>query len=436
MLKYEDLISGKEKILIIGLGYVGLPLAVSMSKYFRVTGFDRNSERIIQLKKGKDLTGEVIKEEILNSDIEFTDKLSEKQKFKFIIVAVPTPVDKLKNPDLTFLISASQVVGKHIAKGGIAVYESTVYPGATEEVCIPVIEKTSGLKWKKDFWVGYSPERVNPGDKEHTIDKVVKIVSGDTPETLEIISAVYEKVIKAGVYKACDIKTAESAKVIENIQRDINIALMNELAIIFHKMGIDTKEVLKAAYTKWNFLPFEPGLVGGHCIPVDPYYLARKAVEVGHVPKLILAGRGVNESIPIYIAHEIVKILIKTNKKVKNSKALIMGATFKENVSDLRNSKVIELIKELEDFGLKVYVYDPVVKNGALQEEKINFIKNIEDKRPYDCIVLAVKHRIFIERFTLEFYKGLMKQPFIMIDIKGIYDKKEAESKGFIYWRL
>jgi len=436
MVSFNEILSGKENILIVGLGYVGLPLAIALSQYFKVVGFDKNSERIKELKKGIDSTGEISKEQIINSKITFTDKLSDNAKFKFIIVAVPTPVDKLKNPDLSFLISASQIVGSYIAKGGITVYESTVYPGATEEVCIPVIEKTSGLKWKKDFWVGYSPERVNPGDKEHTIDKVVKIVSGDTPESLEIISAVYGKVTKAGVYKACDIKTAESAKVIENIQRDINIALMNELAIIFHKMGIDTKEVLKAAYTKWNFLPFEPGLVGGHCIPVDPYYLAKKAVEVGHVPELILAGRGVNESIPIYIAHEIVKILIKTNKKVKNSKALIMGATFKENVPDLRNSKVIELTKELEDFGLKVYVYDPVVKNDALQEEKISFISNIEDKKPYDCIVLAVKHRIFIERFNLEFYKGLMKQPFVMIDIKGIYDKKEAESKGFIYWRL
>jgi len=324
MVSFNEILSGKENILIVGLGYVGLPLAIALSQYFKVVGFDKNSERIKELKKGIDSIGEISKEQIINSKITFTDKLSDNAKFKFIIVAVPTPVDKLKNPDLSFLISASQIVGSYIAKGGITVYESTVYPGATEEVCIPVIEKTSGLKWKKDFWVGYSPERVNPGDKEHTIDKVVKIVSGDTPESLEIISAVYGKVTKAGVYKACDIKTAESAKVIENIQRDINIALMNELAIIFHKMGIDTKEVLKAAYTKWNFLPFEPGLVGGHCIPVDPYYLARKAVEVGHVPELILAGRGVNEFIPIYIAHEIVKILIKTNKKVKNSKALIL----------------------------------------------------------------------------------------------------------------
>lgn len=436
MVKFGDLVSGKEKILIIGLGYVGLPLAIAMSKQFKVVGYDKNSDRVKQLKRGEDITGEVAKEELRRSNIEFTDTLSKRQKFKFIIVAVPTPVDKLKNPDLSFLLSASQIVGQAIAKGGVAVFESTVYPGATEEVCIPAIEKESGLRWKRDFWVGYSPERVNPGDREHSIDRVVKVVSGDTPQTLELVESVYGKVIKAGVYKSPDIKTAEAAKVIENIQRDINIALMNELAIVFHKLGLDTKEVLKASRTKWNFLPFEPGLVGGHCIPVDPYYLARKAVEVGHVPELILAGRGVNEFIPLYIAHEIVKILIKAGKRVKGSKVLILGATFKENVPDLRNSKVLGLSKELEDFGIKVYIYDPFVKDNAVEEQKINLLKNVKDKSPYDCIVMAVKHDIFIENFNLDFYAELMNKPSVLIDIKGIYDRREAENRGFVYWRL
>jgi len=437
MVQYEDLEKGKEKILIIGLGYVGLPLAVAMAKYFNIVGFDRNSQRIKDLKKGLDSTGEVTKAELLNSNIEFQDRLSDKNKFKFIIVAVPTPVDKLKNPDLSFLVSASEVVGRHISKGGIAVFESTVYPGATEEVCVPVIEKESDLRWKRDFWVGYSPERVNPGDREHTIDRVVKVVSGDTLQTLELVASVYGKVIKAGVYKAPDIKTAEAAKVIENIQRDINIALMNELALIFHKLGLDTKEVLKAAKTKWNFLPFEPGLVGGHCIPVDPYYLARKAVEVGHVPELILAGRGVNEYIPVYIAHEIVKILIKAGKKVKGSKVLILGVTFKENVPDLRNSKVIELSKELEDFGMQIYHYDPIVmKNDLNHEYRWNFIDDINRHSPYDCIVLAVKHEVIIKKFSLDFYSKIMKTPCILIDIKGVYDREEILQKGFIYWKL
>lgn len=437
MVTYEDLKTGKEKILIIGLGYVGLPLAVAMAKNFYVVGFDKNSQRIKELKKGVDSTGEISRSELLKSKIEFKDSLSDREKFKFIIVAVPTPVDKLKNPDLSFLVSASEVVGKHIAKDGVAVFESTVYPGATEEVCIPVIEKTSGLKWKKDFWVGYSPERVNPGDREHTIEKVVKVVSGDTPQTLELVASVYGKVIKAGVYKAPDIKTAEAAKVIENIQRDINIALMNELALIFNKLGLDTKEVLKASKTKWNFLPFEPGLVGGHCIPVDPYYLARKSVEVGHVPELILAGRGVNEYISVYIAHEIVKILIKSGKKVKDSKVLILGVTFKENVPDLRNSKVIELSKELEDFGLKLYHFDPLVMEKDLNREyKFNFIDDVKKYSPYDCVVLTVKHDLFIKKFNLDFYRKIANSPYILIDIKGIYDKSEALKRGFIYWRL
>lgn len=330
MLEYSSLLEGREKICVVGMGYVGLPLAVAFSKHFKVIGYDRKASRIRQLISGLDVTGELRKEEILNSGVEFTDDERRISEAKFIIVAVPTPVDKLKNPDLSFLKDASTTVGRYLRKDSVVVYESTVYPGATEEVCVPILERESGLKWKKDFFVGYSPERVNPGDREHTVENIVKVVAGDTENTLELVASVYGKIIKAGIYKAPDIRTAEAAKVIENIQRDINIALMNELSMIFHKLDIDTKEVLKAAGTKWNFLRFEPGLVGGHCIPVDPYYLAHKSLQVGHVPELILAGRRINESVPSYIAYRTIKLLIKGGKSINSAKVLLMGITFKK----------------------------------------------------------------------------------------------------------
>ncbi len=437
MLELNSLLKGEESVCVVGLGYVGLPLALAFAKHFKVIGFDKNSQRIKELKLGVDRSRQVPKEEILTSSIEFTDNEKDINKARFIIIAVPTPVDKLKNPDLSFLKSASSLVGKNLKKGSVVVYESTVYPGATEEVCVPILEKESGLIWKRDFFVGYSPERVNPGDREHTIENVVKVVSGDTEHTIELVASVYARVIKAGVYRAKDIKTAEAAKVIENIQRDINIALMNELAMIFGRMGLDTKQVLEAASTKWNFLRFEPGLVGGHCIPVDPYYLAHKSLEVGHVPHLILAGRSINEEVPSYIAKQTVKLLIKAGKRVKEAKLAILGITFKENVPDVRNSKAYELYKELKDFDIDVYVYDPVADTEEVfSEYAIELIKDLKAYAPYDGILLAVKHRLFMEGFQLEFYKSITTKPYILLDIKGVYDIKEAKEKGFLYWRL
>ncbi|WP_340694630.1 nucleotide sugar dehydrogenase [Hydrogenobacter thermophilus] len=437
MLEYSSLLEGREKICVVGMGYVGLPLAVAFSKHFKVIGYDRKASRIKQLISGLDITGELRKEEILNSGVEFTDDERRISEAKFIIVAVPTPVDKLKNPDLSFLKDASTTVGRYLRKDSVVVYESTVYPGATEEVCVPILERESGLKWRRDFFVGYSPERVNPGDREHTVENIVKVVAGDTENTLELVASVYGKIIKAGIYKAPDIRTAEAAKVIENIQRDINIALMNELSMIFHKLDIDTKEVLKAAGTKWNFLKFEPGLVGGHCIPVDPYYLAHKSLQVGHVPELILAGRRINESVPSYIAYQTVKLLIKGGKSINSAKVLLMGITFKENVPDIRNSKVYELYRELEDFGVKVYVYDPVANDEEVRQEYgIDLLKDIKAHKPYDCVILAVKHDTFLESYDLSFYKSVMTKPYILVDVKGIYDRNTAFKEGFIYWRL
>ena len=436
MVKYEDLLEGKEKICVVGLGYVGLPLALALSKHFKVIGYDKKSSRIKELIAGLDTTGEVSREELISSNIDFTDDESCISEAKFIVVAVPTPVDKIKNPDLFFLKEASATVGKYLRKGSVVVYESTVYPGATEEVCVPILEKESGLKWKEDFFVGYSPERVNPGDREHTIEKVVKVVAGDTEETLDLIARVYGKVIKAGIYKAPDIRTAEAAKVIENIQRDINIALMNELSMIFNKLKLDTKEVLKAASTKWNFLRFEPGLVGGHCIPVDPYYLAYKSLQVGHVPELILAGRRINESVPLYVAHQTVKQIIKAGKKVNSAKVLLMGITFKENVPDIRNSKVYDLYRELKEFGMEVYVYDPIANKEEVKEEyEIELLENAEAQAPYDCVILAVRHKAFLD-LDLSFYASLMTKPYILIDVKGVYERAIAEKEGFIYWSL
>ena len=423
------------KICVVGLGYVGLPLACLLATKYKVIGFDRNSERIKELKMGIDSTKEVDPSHLKNPNLEFTDDEKRISECNFIIVAVPTPVDKIKNPDLSFLKSASEIVGRNLRRGSIVVYESTVYPGATEEICVPILERESGLKWKKDFWVGYSPERVNPGDKEHTIDKIVKVVAGDSEYSLNIISEVYGSVIGAGIYRAPSIRVAEAAKVIENVQRDINIALMNELAIIFDKLGLETKEVLKAAYTKWNFLRFEPGLVGGHCIPVDPYYLAYKSMEIGYVPQLILAGRNINEYIPIYIANKVLKLLIKGKKDVSRAKVLVMGITFKENVPDIRNSKTFELIKELKDFGLNVFVYDPLASPDVVKKEyNIDMLKNIDEFAPYDCIIISVKHNLF-KKYSGDFFKQILTKPYILVDIKGIFEDIKQD-KDFIYWSL
>ena len=429
----------KEKIAVIGLGYVGLPLAVLLDKKFNVIGFDINPERIKELKNYYDRTREVTSENLKNCGIEFTNNPEKISQAKVIIVTVPTPIDKHNIPDLKPIKSATKTVGRYMQRGSVVVYESTVYPGLTEEECVPILEQESGLKWKKDFNVGYSPERVNPGDKKHTIDKIIKVVAGDTPEITEFLSQLYGSVITAGIHKAPDIKTAEAAKVIENTQRDLNIALMNELSVIFNKMGIDTKAVLEAASTKWNFLRFEPGLVGGHCISVDPYYLTFKAQAIGHHPEVILAGRRINDYMGKFVAENTVKKLIKAGKAVKGSKVLILGLTFKENIADIRNTKVIDVYRELKEYEIDVFVYDPFAyPEEAKEEYGIDLLGNMEEKSPYDAIIVAVKHRPFIEELDFQKYKELMKKDGkpVLIDIKGLYNKEKAIREGFLYWRL
>jgi UDP-N-acetyl-D-glucosamine/UDP-N-acetyl-D-galactosamine dehydrogenase len=382
---------------VVGLGYVGLPLAVEFARYFSVLGFDVNEKRVATLRKGIDPNREVDSEILSNVTIEYSSDPSVIGRADFIVIAVPTPIDEHRNPDLTPVVKASETVGRNIKKGAIVVYESTVYPGVTEDECVPILERESGLAWKKDFFVGYSPERINPGDREHTVSKITKIVSGDTPETLDIVAEVYGTAVKAGVYRASSIKVAEAAKVIENTQRDINIALMNELRIIFDKMGIPTTEVLAASKTKWNFLPFEPGLVGGHCIGVDPYYLAYKAEEIGHHPQIIMAGRRINDAMGRYFGREIVKEMVNKGICLKDTRALMLGITFKENVPDIRNSKVLDIMKELEEFGIKVDVWEPVADPEEVRREYGVTPVVQPEKRSYEAVVLAVKHREFIE---------------------------------------
>ena len=423
------------KIAIVGLGYVGLPLAVALAKHYPVIGFDINPSRIEELKKGIDKTNEVDSKDLLNPNLVFTTDEKLLKEANVIIVTVPTPTDKYKNPDLRFLKSATQTVGRNLNKGTIVVYESTVFPGCTEEVCVPILEKESNLKWKRDFFVGYSPERINPGDKKHRLENIVKVVAGDTPQTAQRLAQIYGKIIKAGIHIAPSIKVAEAAKVIENTQRDINIALMNELAMLFDKLGIDTREVLEAAGTKWNFLKFEPGLVGGHCIPEDPYYLAYKAKEVGFHPQLILAGRRINDYTPIFVAQKVVKLLIKAGKVVQNSKVLVMGITFKENVPDVRNTKVYDLIKELKEYGIQVSVYDPIANPEEVKKYyNIELIKDLKENAPYDGIVVAVKHKEF-SNLKPHYFKELTKDKPVLVDIKAIYPK-EVFNKFFTYWRL
>lgn len=407
------------KICVVGLGYVGLPLAIELAKYFNVTGFDINEFRINTLVSGFDPTGETDTQVLKSSSLIYSSDPSVIKDADFIIIAVPTPIDEHKSPDLTPLYRSSETVGKNLKKGAIVVYESTVYPGVTEEECVPVLERFSGMKWKQDFFVGYSPERINPGDKVHTVSKITKIVSGDCAETLEKVAHVYGSAVKAGVYKASCIKVAEAAKVIENTQRDINIALMNELKIIFDKMNISTKEVLQAASTKWNFLPFEPGLVGGHCIGVDPYYLAYKAEEIGHHPQIIMAGRRINDAMGRYFARELIKKMIHKKITIMNADVLILGITFKENVPDIRNSKVIDIIKELKDFGINIQVWDPVANPEEVKKEYgIDLVENVQNKT-FDSIVLAVKHKQFLSMSRDDFGK-LLSSDGLFYDIKEV----------------
>jgi UDP-N-acetyl-D-galactosamine dehydrogenase len=408
------------KIAIIGLGYVGLPLAAAFASKYEVVGFDISTKRIVELNSGLDATNELTTEQlnkVVGNSLKLTTTLADISNCTTFIVTVPTPVTSSKSPDLTPVVKATESVSTVLKKGDTVVYESTVYPGVTEEVCVPILEEKTGLKFNVDFFVGYSPERINPGDKKHTITKITKVVSGSTPQTLKELSALYRSIIEAGIYEAPTIKTAEAAKVIENTQRDINIAFVNELSIIFSKMGIDTNEVLKAAGTKWNFLNFFPGLVGGHCIGVDPYYLAYKSEQLGYTPEMILAGRKINDSMPTFIVSQIVKQLLKQNKNSQNAKALILGATFKENCPDLRNSKVVDVYQELNEFGFQVDVFDPEADAAIFVKEygfdKLKEISNNE----YDVVILAVAH----DSFKTINPKDLIVNEGVVFDVKGFY---------------
>jgi len=424
------------KISVVGLGYVGLPVAVEFGKSRQVIGFDINSIRIAELKQGIERTNEVEADDLASADILYTCDASDLKKADFHIIAVPTPVNNAKQPDLSPVIKASRTVGQQLKKGDIVVYESTVYPGATEEDCIPVLEQESGLVWRTDFNVGYSPERINPGDKLHTFKTITKVVSGDTPKTLEIVAAVYGSVVVAGVHKAATIKVAEAAKVIENTQRDLNISLMNELALIFNKMGIDTRDVLAAASSKWNFLPFDPGLVGGHCIGVDPYYLTYKATTLGYTPQVILSGRSINDSMGSFIASQAVKELIKAGKCVKGSVVTILGFTFKENVPDIRNTRVIDIVRELQDYGVNVQVFDPMADVHEIKEEyNIDMFACEDQLQPAHAVLLAVPHQYFMDK-DWSYITGLLKDKSgAVIDVKARLDRNKIP-EGITLWRL
>jgi UDP-N-acetyl-D-glucosamine/UDP-N-acetyl-D-galactosamine dehydrogenase len=432
----EAIKSKSETISILGLGYVGLPLAIEFSKKVKVIGFDVNSKKVDTYKAGIDVTKEVGNEEVKNTSVFFTSSEADLKNANFHILAVPTPINMDKTPDLKPLIGASEILGRNLNKGSIVVYESTVYPGVTEDVCVPVLEKLSGLKCGIDFKVGYSPERINPGDKTHTLTKILKIVSGMDEETLNEIAHVYSIIIEAGVYKAESIKVAEAAKVIENSQRDINIAFMNELAIIFNKMGIDTKSVLKAAGTKWNFINMSPGLVGGHCIGIDPYYLTYKAEQLGYNPQVILAGRRINDSMGKYISENTVKQLIKADKQIKGARILLLGLTFKENVPDTRNTRVIDIITELLEYGVNVCVVDPAAdKEEAFKEYGIT-IEDFDSVDNFDAIIAAVPHREFQKINLEELKRKYNSDKFVLMDVKGMFDLEEARKSGYTYWRL
>jgi UDP-N-acetyl-D-galactosamine dehydrogenase len=423
-------------VAVVGLGYVGLPLAVEFGKQRRTIGFDLSGEKVDAYRRHVDPTGEVSHEELrAASKLEVTTDPSALRQADFVIVAVPTPVDDAHSPDLRPLISASTLVGKNLKRGTTIVFESTVYPGATEEVCIPVIEQHSGMQWKKDFFVGYSPERINPGDKQRTLTKITKIVAGDTPETLARVAEIYGSIITAGVHKASSIKVAEAAKVIENTQRDLNIALVNELAIIFHQIGIDTLEVLEAAGTKWNFLPFRPGLVGGHCIGVDPYYLTYKAETIGYHPQVILSGRKINDGMGKYVAEQTIKRMILRGFSVSKEDVIVLGLTFKENCPDTRNSRVVDVVRELQSFGAKVFVHDPVADPGEAEREYGIRLTQWNDLPRAAAVVAAVAHREFTQR-PLEDFVTKMAPNGIYVDVKSQADAGALRARGIEVWRL
>lgn len=423
-------------VAVVGLGYVGLPLAIEFGKHFDTIGFDVSKAKVARLQQHNDVTGEVERGDFdLAKKLKITDDPKQLGQADVIVVAVPTPIDSARLPDFTPLVSASEIVGANMKRGATVVYESTVYPGATEEVCIPVLEKHSGMKWKQDFNVGYSPERINPGDKQHRLPTIVKVVSGDNPETLEKLAKLYETVITAGVHRASSIKVAEAAKVIENTQRDLNIALMNELAIVFERLGIDTLEVLKAAGSKWNFLPFRPGLVGGHCIGVDPYYLTHKAQMVGYHPEVILAGRRINDGMGQFIAEQTVKMLARQGLHTAGQTVIVLGLTFKEDVPDLRNSKVIDVVRELEAYGINVLIHDPIAdKEEAHEEYGVNLVD--WDKLPKaNAIVAAVSHKAYQEQGLPVLLDKLVDKG-VFIDVKSAWDPAEIEKAGKAVWRL
>ncbi|SDO41766.1 UDP-N-acetyl-D-galactosamine dehydrogenase [Rhodoferax sp. OV413] len=423
-------------VAVIGLGYVGLPLVVEFGKHFRTIGFDISISKVESCQKGVDPSRELSDEEMrAASSAVYTSDPKMLGEADIIIVAVPTPVDAAHIPDFHPLIGSSTSVGRNMKKGVIVVYESTVYPGATEEVCIPVLERESGMKWKQDFFVGYSPERINPGDKEHTLTKILKVVSGDTPTTLKKVAELYEKIIIPGVHRASSIKAAEAAKVIENTQRDLNIALMNELAIIFDKIGIDTTEVLEAAGTKWNFLKFKPGLVGGHCIGVDPYYLTHKAAMLGYQPEVILAGRRINDSMGKFIAEQTIKHMISAGSYIKGARVNILGLTFKENCGDLRNSKVIDIINELKSYGVEIFVTDPQAEAEEAMHEYGVRLLSWDDLPRADAIVAAVAHKEYAELSVEDFGKKLIKGG-AFIDVKSAFDSGAIQAAGYKLWRL
>jgi UDP-N-acetyl-D-galactosamine dehydrogenase len=437
MLKFDQIRSGQKAIAVVGLGYVGLPLAVALARKFRVTGFDIDAKRVDALKKGLDSTQEVSRNELAASSVTFSAEPAPLAEAGMIIIAVPTPVDAHCNPDLGPVLSASRLVGQHMRPGCVVVYESTVYPGVTEDVCAPALEEASGLRAGRDFSLGYSPERINPGDKVHTLNNVVKLVSASDASTLDLLAKVYGSVVAAGVHRASSIKVAEAAKVIENTQRDINIALMNELAIIFGKMGLDTQEVLEAAGTKWNFLPFRPGLVGGHCIGVDPYYLTYKAEELGYRPEVILAGRRVNDRMGKTLAEQCVKQLIRLGLNVSGARVGVLGLTFKENVPDLRNTRVVDMLRELEDYGIICLVHDPMADPQDAWREYGCKLRAFSELRNLDALILAVAHEQFRglkpENLATCFKPG---NKILLLDVKSFWNKEDLLSRGYAYWRL
>jgi UDP-N-acetyl-D-galactosamine dehydrogenase len=428
--------SASPVVAVVGLGYVGLPLAVEFGKRLRTIGYDQSKARVEALGKGNDHTGELAREDILASkQFTATANAAALKEADFVVVAVPTPVDRARQPDLGHLVSASRVVGENLKRGAVVIYESTVYPGCTVDVCVPELERASGMKWKRDFHVGYSPERINPGDREHTLARVVKVVAGDEPATLEKVAELYGRVVTAGVHRAPTIETAEAAKVIENTQRDLNIALMNELAIIFDKLGIDTQEVLRAAGTKWNFLRFMPGLVGGHCIGVDPYYLTHRAEMAGYHPEVILAGRRINDNMAKFVADKTVRMIALAGKPVRGAKVVVLGLTFKENVSDLRNSKVADLCAELRAYGADVHVHDPVADPAEAKHEYGIALADWEKLPRADALVLAVAHDAYRKK-SFQDWSAKIQPDASVVDVKGVLDLEAFRRHGCACWRL